>query len=232
MEAASMRISTLLATLSVVGFGGMLVKALPVIVTNAAAQTAASAQTDVSAQRNVDKQPDLKPGHRTAPRPPQRAAPGPGGHGPNTVVQPGGGGNVVVRPGGGGNVVVRPGGGGNVVAKPHPAAPPRVIAARHGPRVNVRVIGGGPVRIGGRNVTIVRGPRYVVWRGHRRSLVPLAVLGALTVGGVAYAAYGYVPVEQNYCDGFTEDGCQFMWTDVPTEEGDLVPQCVTYCPAQ
>jgi hypothetical protein len=107
-----------------------------------------------------------------------------------------------------------------------------VIAARHGPRVNVRVVGGGPIRIGGRNVTIVRGPRYVVWHGYRRALVPLAALGALTIGGVAYAAYGYVPVEQPYCDGYTEDGCQFMWTDVPTDEGDIVPQCVTYCPAQ
>jgi hypothetical protein len=220
-----MRISALLATLSIIGFSGTLV-GVPGTLTKAAAQTAAASSTDLSAQRGErgergERGNNARP-HRAAPRPPDR--------GQRNVVRPGGGGHTVVRPGGGGNVVVRPGGGRNVVVRPGGGA--RVIAGRHGPRIGVRVVGGGPIRIGGRNVTIIRGPRFVTWRGVRRSLVPIAVLSALTVGGVAYAAYGYVPVAQNLCDGYTEDGCQFMWTDVPTEEGDIIPQCVTYCPAQ
>jgi hypothetical protein len=35
-----------------------------------------------------------------------------------------------------------------------------------------------------------------------------------------------------YCQGLTEDGCELMWQDVETIEGDVVPQCVAYCPWQ
>lgn len=84
--------------------------------------------------------------------------------------------------------------------------------------------------LGGRPYTVVRGPRWVMWRGARRNLVPIAALAALSVAGVAYAAYAYVPVEQPLCAGPTPEGCQLQWTEVPTPEGDLIPQCVAYCP--
>jgi hypothetical protein len=65
-------------------------------------------------------------------------------------------------------------------------------------------------------VVVVRGRRGVFWHGHRHFLVPIVALGAFTLGA--------------YCAGYTEDGCVLRWAEVPTEEGDLVPQCVTYCP--
>jgi hypothetical protein len=77
---------------------------------------------------------------------------------------------------------------------------------------------------------VVRGPRRAFWRGRYWPLVPIVALGALTVGAIAYSAYGYVPVEQPLCGGIDEDGCMLRWTDVPTTTGELVPQCVSYCP--
>jgi hypothetical protein len=106
-------------------------------------------------------------------------------------------------------------------------------AARVAPRTVV--VGGrrgAPLRIGGRRVVVVRGPRWVVWRGRRWGLVPIVALGALTVGSIAYAAYGYVPVDAPLCEGVTEDGCLLRWTEVPAADDPsiLVPQCVQYCP--
>ena len=71
-----------------------------------------------------------------------------------------------------------------------------------------------------------------MWRGRYWPLVPIAALGAVTVGALAYSAYGYVPVEQPLCVGETEDGCIMRWAQVPAQEDPsvLVPQCVTYCP--
>ncbi len=88
------------------------------------------------------------------------------------------------------------------------------------------------MRIGGRSVVVVRGPRTVLWRGRNWGLVPVVALGALTVGAIAYSAYGYVPVEAQLCSGTTEDGCILRWTNVPAAENPsvLVPQCVSYCP--
>lgn len=109
-----------------------------------------------------------------------------------------------------------------------PRVGPRVVGPRVGPRIGARI--GGPIVLGGRRVGLIRGRRHVFWRGHRRSLVPLAAIAGLTIGAIAYSAYAYVPVEARYCSGFTEDGCELRWTEVPTDEGDLVPQCVAYCP--
>ena len=79
-------------------------------------------------------------------------------------------------------------------------------------------------------MTVIRGSRWVNWRGRRRHLVPIISLGAFTLGAVAYSAYGYVPVAEPVCTGYTEDGCIFRWTEVPTREGVPIPQCVAYCP--
>jgi hypothetical protein len=94
----------------------------------------------------------------------------------------------------------------------------------------VRARGGGPVFINGRRVSLARGRHWTHWHGRRRYFVPLAALGLLTVGAVAYSAYAYAPVEGPYCAGTTEDGCLLQWREVPTPEGDLIPQCVVYCP--
>jgi hypothetical protein len=94
----------------------------------------------------------------------------------------------------------------------------------------VRIRAGGPVNIGGRRVIVIRDRHVVRWRGRPWNVVPIVALGALTIGAIAYAPYAYVPVEEPVCTGYTEDGCFFQWTEVPTAEGELVPQCVTYCP--
>ncbi|MPZ56198.1 MAG: hypothetical protein GEU91_06775 [Rhizobiales bacterium] len=77
---------------------------------------------------------------------------------------------------------------------------------------------------------VIRGPHAVEWRGRRRNVVPIAALAAFTLGTVAYAAHAYVPVAEPVCTGHTEGGCFFRWAEVPTPEGDLIPQCVAYCP--
>lgn len=107
--------------------------------------------------------------------------------------------------------------------------PARIVGPVVGPR---RVFFSRPLILGGRNYSVVRGPRWVMWRGSRRNLVPLAALGLITVGAVSYAAYGYVPTEQQYCSGPTPEGCELRWQEVPTAEGDVVPQCVAFCPQQ
>jgi hypothetical protein len=88
--------------------------------------------------------------------------------------------------------------------------------------------------------TNIRGRNYSVWRsGYRaryhggfRTFVALSALGALTIGAYEYYPYAYIDAPQDYCDGQTEDGCQMVYDDVETEEGDIVPQCVAYCPWQ
>jgi len=124
---------------------------------------------------------------------------------------------------------------GPVVVAPR-AVGPAVVVPRRGVVSPVVVAPrryfGSPLVLRGRPYTVVTGPRVVFWRGARRSLVPLAALSVITIGAVSYRAYGYVPVEQPLCEGPTPEGCELRWTEVPTPEGDLVPQCVAYCPQQ
>jgi hypothetical protein len=88
----------------------------------------------------------------------------------------------------------------------------------------------------------IRGRNFSTWRGGRGyrarhgdawvTFVPLAVLAGILIGESHYYPYAYISAPQDYCDGLTEDGCQLMWDDVETVEGDVVGQCVTYCPWQ
>jgi hypothetical protein len=88
--------------------------------------------------------------------------------------------------------------------------------------------------------TTIRGRNYSVWRsGYRaryhggwRTFVALSALGAITIGAYEYYPYAYIDAPQDYCDGLTEDGCQMVYDEVETEEGDVIPQCVAYCPWQ
>jgi hypothetical protein len=88
--------------------------------------------------------------------------------------------------------------------------------------------------------TTIRGRNYSVWRGGYRAryhggwrtFVALSALGAIVIGGAEYYPYAYIDAPQDYCDGLTEDGCQMVYDEVETEEGDVIPQCVAYCPWQ
>jgi hypothetical protein len=51
-------------------------------------------------------------------------------------------------------------------------------------------------------------------------------------GLIHYYPYAYIDAPYDYCQGWTEDGCQLHWLAVPTFEGPTDFQCVAYCPWQ
>jgi len=119
-----------------------------------------------------------------------------------------------------------------------PKIPPRVVTLSG---ANARVVTaaklrGVPARGTGR--AFIRGQNYSAWRsGYRvrhgggwRTFAALSALGAIVIGTSYYYPYAYISAPQPYCEGLTEDGCQLMWQEVETIEGDVIPQCVAYCP--
>jgi hypothetical protein len=86
--------------------------------------------------------------------------------------------------------------------------------------------------------TTIRGRNYSVWRsGYRarhgnrwRTFVALGALGVIAIGAAEYYPYAYIDAPEDYCDGRTADGCQLVFDEVETMEGDLIGQCVAYCP--
>jgi hypothetical protein len=126
---------------------------------------------------------------------------------------------------------------------------PKVVGQKTAPKivtprgVNAHVVTAGrlrnmPLRRAGR--TTIRGQNYSVWRSGYRvrhgngwsTFVALSALSALAIGANYYYPYAYISAPQPYCEGLTEDGCQLMWQQVQTLEGDLIYQCVAYCPWQ
>ena len=103
-----------------------------------------------------------------------------------------------------------------------------------------RVPAARPCRRAAPSRTSIRGQNYSAWRsGYRirrgggwRTFVALGALGAIIVGGSQFYPYAYISAPEDYCDGLTEDGCQLVWQEVETVEGDVIPQCVAYCPWQ
>ena len=99
-------------------------------------------------------------------------------------------------------------------------------------------IRGAPIRGVGR--TSIQGRNYSVWRSNYRirrgngwrTFVALGALGTIAIGAAEFYPYAYIQAPEPYCDGLTEDGCQLVWEDVETMEGDTIPQCVAYCPWQ
>jgi len=117
-------------------------------------------------------------------------------------------------------------------------AAPRVVTP-HGTRtVTASRLRGVPTRGAGR--TVIRGHNYSVWRSGYRvrhgsawwTFVALSTLGAIAIDPNEYYPYAYISAPEDYCQELTEDGCELMWQDVETIEGDVVPQCVAYCPWQ
>jgi hypothetical protein len=117
-----------------------------------------------------------------------------------------------------------------------PAVAPRVVTPRVR-TVTASRLRGVPAR-GGR--TVIRGQNYSVWRSDYRvrhgsgwrTFVALSALGAIAIGSSTYYPYAYISAPAPYCEGLTEDGCQLMWQEVQTIEGDVINQCVAYCPWQ
>jgi len=92
--------------------------------------------------------------------------------------------------------------------------------------------GVGHAVIGGRNFSVWRGRHRVRHRNGWYTFVGLGALTAIAIGANHYYPYAYISAPEDYCDGLTEDGCQMVWQEVETIEGDLIPQCVAYCPWQ
>jgi hypothetical protein len=119
-----------------------------------------------------------------------------------------------------------------------PAAAPRVVTPRGARTVTASRLRGVPPR--GAGSVVIRSQNYSVWRSgyrvHRgsgwRTFVVLSALGAIVIGSNRYYPYAYISAPEPYCEGLTEDGCQLLWQDVQTIEGDVIPQCVAYCPWQ
>jgi hypothetical protein len=82
----------------------------------------------------------------------------------------------------------------------------------------------------GRHWGYWRGPRHIWIGGILRRLVLYSAIPAVYYGTQAYYPQGYVAMARPYCGGQTEDGCNLVWRDVPTEDGGSVPQCVQFCP--
>jgi hypothetical protein len=119
-----------------------------------------------------------------------------------------------------------------------PAVAPRVVTPRGTRTVTAARLRGVPARGAGR--AVIRGQNYSAWRsGYRvrhgdgwRTFVALSTLGGIAIGSSQYYPYAYISAPEPYCDGLTEDGCELMWQEVETIEGDVINQCVAYCPWQ
>jgi hypothetical protein len=124
-----------------------------------------------------------------------------------------------------------------------PIAPNEAAQSRRGPAINpaagaANAMALSPIR--GANRATIRGQNFSVWRGshrvHRdgrwRTFVGLGALGATLVGLSTYYPYAYIDATADYCQGWTEDGCQLRWMAVPTIDGGSEFECVAYCPWQ
>jgi hypothetical protein len=90
----------------------------------------------------------------------------------------------------------------------------------------------GRASFGGRNFSVWRQNHRVRHGGSWRTFVALGVLAPLLIGANQYYPYAYIEAPEDYCEGLSEDGCELVWDNVETIEGDVVPQCVAYCPWQ
>jgi hypothetical protein len=132
--------------------------------------------------------------------------------------------------------VVAPAATGRKVVSPVTA--PRVVMPKGKRTITASRLRGVPTS--GVRRAVISGHNYSAWRsGHRvrhrsgwRTFVALSALGAIAIGSSEYYPYAYISAPENYCEGLTEDGCELMWQDVETIEGDIIPQCVAYCPWQ
>jgi hypothetical protein len=243
--------TTLAVALLSIGAGIPVKAADSAVGIGSAAANAATPMTDLSTQRRRDQGGQATPQHRQRTAPHGRAAPRP--MAPRMAPRTVGPQRVAPRHTGPRRVAPRYTGPRRVAPVQRPAtrigpqrqlAPrvvrpvnprrttPRIVGPslqqRVGPRLGARI--GSPLRFGGRRVNVIRGRHRAHWRGRAYWALPLTVLSALAIGSLTYTPFGYVPVDEDYCYGWTADGCRLRWTWVPTLEGDEIPQCVAYCP--
>jgi hypothetical protein len=228
---------------------------------HSAAQGLSATTIDMSAQKKDEKpkakkaQPKAQPtGQQKAqPRPQQRIQARP----PQTMrqnvaprnvprrttpqfVKPQQKGPKFVAPGGAGQKKILTPKTGTKAIVPSAIAPKGVgrKAARtftpHGSRaVNAfKLRNAGRASFGGRNFSVWRQNHRVRYGGGWRTFVALGILAPLLIGANEFYPYAYLEAPEDYCEGLTEDGCELVWDNVETIEGDVIPQCVAYCPWQ
>jgi len=166
---------------------------------------------------------------RNVPHNVQRNAPGRAGRPPNA------GAKIVTPQNAGPKIINRSAGpkaGGTTAARTFTPRGPRAHTVTAGRLRGMPGSGAGHTSIRGHNYSVWR-RGYRIRRGGRwRTFVALGALGAIAVAGSEFYPYAYIAAPEDYCDGLTPDGCQLVWQDVETEEGDVIPQCVAYCPWQ
>ena len=134
---------------------------------------------------------------------------------------------------------------GTTVTAPNPAAPdvraPKTELTFTPRGVNAGVvtmsrlrgllpIGVGTASIRGENHSIWRRGYHAHYHGRLYTCVALSALPAILIGTNEFYPFAYIDAPESYCDGLSEDGCQLVWQEVDTDEGDVIPQCVAYCP--
>jgi hypothetical protein len=110
---------------------------------------------------------------------------------------------------------------------------PKTFTPKHNQVVNhFKLKNSNRAVVSGRNYSVYRRDYRIRRNGGWRTFVALGVLAPLLIGASEYYPYAYMDVPEAYCDGLTDDGCELVYDDVETEEGDVIPQCVAYCPWQ
>jgi hypothetical protein len=141
-----------------------------------------------------------------------------------------------------------PGGGVKTITAPDTTNPNAAGASKtlqtftpHGANASVVTMSRlGDVPAIGVSRASIRGENYSVWRhgyhahyhGRLYTCVALSALPAILIAANQFYPFAYIDAPESYCDGLTEDGCQLVWQNVETDEGDIIPQCVAYCPWQ
>ena len=208
------------------------------------AQGRSGTTSEFSAQQQQDKDKKATPAARPAQPRVQRAAPqtaaprmaAPQRSAPRTVTQTKATSRVVTQPRATSRTVTQRKATSRAVTQQKAA--PRVVTPKGKRTVTASRLRGVPTQ--GVSSAVISGHNYSAWRsGHRvrhgrgwRTFVALSALGAIAIGSSEYYPYAYISAPENYCEGLTEDGCELMWQDVETIEGDIIPQCVAYCPWQ
>ena len=208
-----------------------------------AAQGVSATTTEFSAQQQQKKDDKKTPqGHRGP-----TGTQAPVGRAPHMTITPGTPGKLGTTrrkgPVTGGPKVVTPKITGPKIVGPKTGGPKAArIFTPHGPNARNVVFkarlrgfpahGAGRAMIGGRNYSVWRSGYRIRHGGGWYTFVALSALTAIAIGANEFYPYAYISAPEPYCDGLTEDGCQLVWQDVETVEGDIIPQCVAYCPWQ
>ncbi len=110
---------------------------------------------------------------------------------------------------------------------------PRKFTPKHDNLVyKFKLRGAKQAFVRGKNYSVFHNNYRVRHNGRFRTFVALGLLAPLAIGAATYHPYAYLDVPGDYCEGLTDDGCEMVYSEVETVEGDSIPQCVAYCPWQ